>query len=735
MKFFKVFSVIVLLLPAWASAQTVKGVVKADGAEGEALPFAVAFWLGTEKGTTTEADGSFELAVPPEWPAQLVISFVGYKSDTLLLKGLPDNPLDIQLERGIEMIGVKIEEKSNTTQISTLSPINVETVTDGELRKAACCNLSESFETNASVDVQVTDAVSGAKQIRMLGLDGIYSQVLMENMPFIRGLSSAYGLHYVPGTWVKSISITKGTGSVINGYEAVTGQINICMYEAGDDPHKVMVNAYTNNMGRNEVNFQTGSKIGERWTTRLFVSGNYLGTENDNNNDGFLDMPKHQGATVFNRWKYAYKNYRSQYGIRLLSDELKGGQMGFDYDRDFGTVQSFGVGVEARQAEVFTKQGFLFDSHDLKSIGIQVSSRYHEQESYFGNKTYNGIQRYLYGNFIYQSILWNSDHKFKVGGSFVYDDYDESFSDSAFTRSEQVPGVFGEYTFHDNHRWSVVAGLRSDYHNLYGLQTTPRLHLKYNLAPESVFRLSAGRGFRVPNLFAENAAVFASSRRVVINGDISPEVAWNFGLNYTTEFHIGSREATFSTDVFRTEFTDQWVVDLENPDLVQFYNLDGPSYSNSFMVDLTYEVIDGLDIKTSYRWYEVRTTFRSGEKRKPLVPDHRVLVNLGYSTEGKKWQFDLTGHWFGESRVPSTATNDPENRVAEKSDPYFLMMGQVRRNFKSWNVYLGGENLTKYQQPNAIIAANDPFGDDFDASLIWGPVAGRIIYAGVSIDL
>lgn len=735
------FQFLILILAfGSASAQTLKGrvVQKNDKGAEEPVPGAAVFWLGTTNATATDSTGNFSIAYPDSLPAQLVVSLLGSGNDTLEITTRTDKALRITLGSSVKLDEVNIVGEQFGNTVSVMTPINTELITGKELQKAACCNLSESFETNASVDVSFTDAVSGQKQIQMLGLDGIYTQILSENLPLIRGLSSSYGLNYIPGPWIEQILITKGTGSVVNGYESITGQIQVELLEP-DVADRFYINGYANNNQRLEGNVHHAHRFNEKLSTITFGHFSDQSKRLDMNHDHFIDNPLFRQYNLFNRWHYANgKRLEGQFGFKGLIESRQGGEVHFDYDRDFGTTNFYGFGVDTKQFEVFTKNGFLFPEKPYKSIGIMTSTRYHDQGMFFGNREYDGTQRSFYFNGIYQSAFnGNEKHVIKFGPSLVVDDYNESFNDSAFSRKEIVPGVFAEYTLSEKSEkiYSLVAGIRTDYHNIYGVMINPRVHFKYNFRPLTALRLSGGRGFRVANIFVENASIFASSRKVMVMERLLPEVAWNYGASFIHKFELFTREAVFNADFFRTQFDNQVVVDIEDPDYVKFYNLDGKSYSNSMQVDFSFRPVKCTELKVAYKNYDVRNTYGGKPLRKPLVPEHRALFTFSYFTKFEKWKLDYTVKWLGESRLPGTASNPVEYRLPERSDSYFVMNAQVTKKFKYFDVYLGAENIANYTQENPILASDAPFGEHFDAAIIWAPINGRMIYTGFRYNL
>jgi outer membrane receptor for ferrienterochelin and colicin len=720
-------------------AQQLKGKVLGENEKGiqENLPAANVYWQGTTNGTTTDLDGFFQLSIPDSLPARLIISSVGFESDTILVSSNLQKEVTILLKGMISLGIIEVEEKQSTTMNKIFTPINQEVISSKELLKAACCNLSESFSTNASVDVAFTDAVSGAKKIQMLGLDGIYTQVLSENMPLLRGLSAAYGLNYIPGTWVENILVTKGTGSVVNGYESISGQINLEFLKPQEQKKRFFINVYGNLNGRAEANFHFAKKLNKKWSTLLFTHASSNFMKQDMNKDGFLDMPLTQQYNVFNRWDFHnQKNFEAQFGIRGLYETRQGGQSNFNYNADYGKTNVYGIGIITKQLEYFSKTGFMFPSRPFKSIGIQTSGKIKQQQMYFGKRTYTGEQKNFYANVIYANIINNTNHKYKLGTGYLLDNYSESYNDSAFARTESVPGVFAEYTFTHPDNFSLVAGVRADYHNLYGVFYTPRLHLRYNVTKKTTLRLSAGRGFRTSNVFIENQSVFASSRKVIVQETFKPEIAWNYGVSANQQFKLFGNEAFINVDFFRTDFENQIVVDLDqNTNQVVFYNLKGESYSHSLQTDFGFTPFKSFDVKLAYKWYDVKTTYNYELLDKAYVPKHRVMLNMAYSTYMDIWKFDFTTNWFGQSRLPSTVLNPVEYQLPKKSKDYFLMQAQITKKFRKFDVYVGCENILNYTQSNPILSAADPNGQYFDASMIYAPIEGRIVYFGLRMEI
>lgn len=708
------------------------------------LPGANVYWLNTTVGASTDIDGMFTIPYNKDYK-KLVISYVGFTTDTLDIT----EPKMVQhwLKPVSNLDEVVLKGRRKPTATSYLESQNIINISSAELLKAACCNLSESFETNPSIDVNFADAVSGTRQIKMLGLTSPYILIATENIPSIRGASQAYGLSFIPGTWVESIQITKGAGSVINGYESIAGQINAELQKPTTDD-RLFVNAYAAANGRYELNTHINTEINNKWSTGLYVHGNLRDMKFDNNDDTFLDMPLQKQINVMNRWQYTdtEKGFVSFLNVRYLNDEKQTGQVDFDPDTDKLTTNAWGSEIDTQRFEISGKMGYVNPEIPWQSLGLQFAFSNHEQQSYFGLNEFNIKHNSIYSNVIYNSIIGDSRHKIKTGLSFTYDHYDEYVVNTDFERSERSFGAFVEYNFDNIENLNLTAGLRFDTHNLLGEFVTPRLHVRYTPWERSALRGSFGRGIRSANIFAENQNLFASSRtfNILDSGGLiyglDPEIAWNYGVSFLQGFNLFGRKADVTLDYYRTDFENQIVVDLENPLEVNFYNLDGSSYANSFQVEMSYNVFENFDIKSAYKFYDVKTQYNSGKLEKPLTPKHRVFANASYETEqkenGSQWKFDTTFNWIGEQRFSSTATSPVQFQLPDYTPTLSTLNAQITKVFSDkFEVYLGGENITNVKQDNPIVSADNPFGSNFDSTFVYGPIFGSMYYAGLRFKI
>ncbi len=738
---------LLLLIPLISFSQNqIEGRILEDTNESKDIGLAGVnvFWASESVGAITDMDGTFTIPYKKEY-TKLVISFVGFKTDTLTIT--EPKAIRHKLKQSGQLDEVLISARKKASSRSYISSSNIINVSSDELLKAACCNLSESFETNPSIDVNFADAITGTRQIKMLGLTSPYILITTENVPSIRGASQAYGLSFIPGTWVESIQITKGSGSVVNGFESIAGQINAELQKPSRDD-KLFVNAYANGNGRFELNTHLNTKVSNRWDTGLYLHGNIRDKKFDKNGDSFLDMPLQKQINIMNRWQYTdtENGFVSFFNFRFLNDEKLTGQVDFDPDKDKFTTNYWGSEINTRRFDASAKLGYVNPEIPYQSIGLQAAYSNHQQESYFGLNIYDITHDSFYANAIYNSIIGDSRNKFKTGLSATYDDYDELVNTTKYKRSERSLGGFFEYSYDNLGDLNLTAGLRIDTHNLLGTFLTPRIHARYTPWEDSAFRVSAGRGKRSANIFTENQKMFATGRNIQIldsSGSIyglDPEIAWNYGISFSQKFNVFGKKSDITIDYYRTDFVNQIVVDWENSRSVYFYNLEGESYANSFQAELNMNLFEGFDLRTAYKFYDVKTDYSTGKLDKPLTPKHRVFLNTSYETNRKEnfaqWKFDTTFNWLGEQRFSSTENNPVEYQLPDITPTVATINAQVTKVFsKSFEVYLGGENLTNEKQSDPILNSENPFEPTFDTTFVYGPIFGVSYYAGLRYKL
>ena len=734
---------LILITASWGYAQGVIEVTVYEETNGvrTPLPGVNVYWKIVNEGTVTDANGHYVIPLH-ERIGCLVFSYISYENDTVHHMVEPRH-YDHVFSTLHMLNEVEIAARQKASYISSITPIAVESITTEGLRRAACCTLAESFESTASVDVAYPDAVTGARQIELLGLSGLYTQMMAENMPNFRGLASAFGLTYVPGTWMNGIQISKGTSSVRNGYESISGQINVDYKKPEEgESEKLYLNLYGNTMAMTELNFNTRWKMGQHGNMMVLGHVNHNFMQMDDNGDGFMDDPMVTQGNAFLRYNYNNNDwFEGMWGIKALSEYRYGGMMGYQPLRNLVNLDPnlYGFSIFTQRYEAFSKTGVLFDRDDT-SLGIQQLLIYHDLESHYFRRTdYSAKQLSYYANALFDSYIVTDHHKYSIGASYSYDKYDEKLNDSTFQRIEHVPGAFAEYVFNDEHHWNVIAGFRADYNSYYQkMLYTPRLHVRFKTHDELAIRVSAGKGYRSPNVLAENSTMFSSARVIRFMETPKMEEAWNYGINLTKGIDIGWRELVIQADFYRTDFVNQIVMDRDaNAHEIRIYNLNGRSYSNCAQIEANCEIFKDFDLTLAFRYNDVKMTINDSLMEKPFVNRYKGLVTMSYAPG--TWQFDFTTQFNGDSRVPDlsdNATAVAHGQNIERSPFYVIMNAQVTKKLgKYWELYLGGENLTNYKQQYPIISAENPTSEDFDASMIWGPISGIRGYLGVRFQV
>lgn len=655
------------------------------------------------------------------------------KTDTITAKS--------RLETEVQQIStVQISGKRGDNTVSSLDPRNVERIGSNELKKAPCCNLSESFETNGTVDIKYADAVTGAKEIQLLGLRGIYTQLMVENRPDFYGLATPFALEYLPGTWLSGIEISKGTGSVKNGMQAITGQINTDLQLPSKDA-PLFINVYGEQIGRLEANVHLNKVVNPNFSHGLLLHGSTFQNKLDHNHDGFIDAPlKKQLNGMYRAFFEVAEKWVGRITVHALTEARLSGQL----SDHITTANPFKIDIKNNRVSVSGKLGYLGFAEPTNTFGSQWAATFHEVNAFYGRNRYSGTQRSFYGNAIYSTIISTTNHNLNAGASLQYDHYIEKINDKDLSRVDALLGAFGEYTYNRPHvngynDITFIAGLRTDVHPKFGLFVSPRLNFKYNFNVGDVFRFAAGRGVRVANPIAENVAFLATNRAISVATDLKPEDAYNIGVNFVKTFKIaGTREARWSFDAYRTQFINQVIADLETDyQKAQFYNLNGKSYANTFLTMLNLPILNGFDIKLAYKFNDVKATYKNQLLEVPLVAKHRSLLGLDYKTPNKKWLFNWTTQFIGQQRM-ADRKEIPANLGVHKmaySPTYTLTHTSVNFFWKNMEFYTGVENLFGYTQHNPIMVWQDPTSLHFDATQIYAPMMGQRIYGGLRLRL
>ena len=615
--------------------------------------------------------------------------------------------------------------KSGRVKANTVG--NMELISSKELLRAACCNLGESFTTNPSVDVNYADAATGAQQIKLLGLSGTYVQMLTENIPNYRGLAAPFSLSYIPGPWMQSIQVSKGASSVKNGYESITGQINVEFKKPQATPF-ADANIYYNTKGKLEANLGGNLKLSERWSTALLGHYEILDKAHDDNGDGFVDMPKVRQSSLQSRWAWLGDRYIFQASVKGLKEHREGGQISHNSQL---SSHPYIIDITNERYEAFTKNAFFLNEEHATNIALILSGSLHHENAIYGQKLYKADQRNGYASLLFETDI-NEHHSLSTGLSLNHDYLDEQTS----KYDETTPGIYAQYTYKLGEQLTVMGGLRWDHSNIYGSFVTPRMHLKYSPNDIVTLRGSIGKGYRTSHVLAENNYLLASGRDVIIDDDLNQEEAWNYGISAALSIPIGEKKLELSAEYYYTNFLHQVVTDLDsNPHAVHFTNLNGESYSHTWQVEATYPFFEGFTMTATYRRTNVKSTYGGILREKPLTNKYKGLLTASYAPGLGKWQFDVTLQLNGGGRMPdSYIDSNGKPFWSERYNGYEQLSAQVTRFFRHWSIYAGGENITGFKQKNPIIGADDPWGQNFDSTMIWGPIHGAVYYIGVRLN-
>ncbi len=742
-KFILATITLVLMTSSVSSAQTatLNGFVQNDSKE--KLFGALLRWKDTNIGVYADEEGNFSIQ-QMDTTALLVVSYVGYLPVEITI--LPsENDITITLSGIVALSDVEIRAHVKDHFTSTLGIRAIEQISSGELRKAACCNLSESFETNGTVNIAYNDAVTGTKEIEMLGLRGLYTQLSIDNRPTLSGLVTPFALDYIPGTWLQSISVAKGTGSVLNGSNSISGQINLSIVKPNEDK-PIFVNAYVSSMRRAELNVHLNKKFNDKISTGLLLHGNLLNKAQDTDDDTFMNIPLRKQLNGMYRLFYNNKkDIEGNFNIHALIDQLNGGQ--FIHNQDSPNDKLFTTDQLVKRIEFFGNTGYVGFDEPYKSIGSKYHVNMMSMRALLGQKEYTGEQKGASLDILHATAIRNPLHKLTFGVNGEYNLINEKLYDALhqynYTNNweEKIASGYAEYSLDnaspETHRgWGVIAGMRLDYHSKFGWIAVPRLNVKYNFSENLVIRFTAGRGYRTPRVLTDNFSSMVSNRIISIVESPKAEKAWNFGVNSGYNFTLAGREASMNIDIFHTTFQNQYVYDAEQSvEKIVFYNLNGKSYANNVLLMLTYSLTDNFDVKVAAKTNDTRITYSDGVLRsQPLLPKYRALLSLDFKSNNKQWQSNITFQGVGKQRLPNNDGVPAEYLTTHPSTApaYLLVNAQVTyKALKNTEFYIGGENLTNYTQKQPIIAWQDTASPYFNAAQIYAPTMGARIYLGL----
>ena len=723
----------------------ISGIVVSE--QGEALIGATVQWIGTDQGTVTDASGSFELSIPEESQNRtLRISYVGFSPDTLEITTFFTG-LWIELATEATLDEVTVESSRSGSSIDDRLQ-KIEIISEVELTRAACCDLTGCFNTESSVRSQTTNIVTNVRELQILGLSGVYNQLLLDGLPLFQGINYTYGLSAIPGPWIRNIYVSKGANSVLQGFESISGQINV-ETKNPDGGTPFFANAYINSFGEKQFNTlteihptSTGKLSGIIGLHATLPAGRF-----DRDDDSFLDLPLLERYALMNHWiagDPTKKGLSGKLSLRGWKERRVGGQKEFDRELHEGGMEVFGQTVDVLHGEVSAKTSYRFSENT--ALSAQGALQAQDQEAWFGPTLFSANQLTVYGNLQleHQQPRWTS----KSGLSIRHLDLDQQVTFPQLTTpfrsieapafgTEQTIGVFTENTFYGpGDRWALVSGIRIDHNSNFDWQVSPRFLFRYNISDGTSTRVSAGRGWRTVRPLSDYVQALASNRNIAASISM-PEAAWNTGINVTHRMQTGTAALTLSGDYYFTSFTNQIFPNYDlSPDQIIFQDDTGVSVSNSLQLEARATFTSLLEAKVGYNYLNVYRKIDGRKERLPFIPDHKVTAAVSWQTQSRKWQFDGNVHWYGIKRLPDTRSLPEVLRQPNQSQSYATLDLQVTWRNGSVELYSGIENLFDFRQLRPLVSWQDPFSPYFDTSFAWGPTRGREIYLGIrySID-
>lgn len=735
----------IFLMNVGLSGQSVKG--QLFDQDDEPLVGATVRWQGEDSGTYTDKEGSFELPAQDEF-REIVISYVGYETLTMMIAP-NDGFLKLRMNEGAVFELVEVKARLSDNRVSTLSNHNIEHISSCELKKAACCNLSESFETNASISVGQSNSLIGMKEMEMLGLRGLYSQLQLENRPAFQGLAYPWALEFIPGPWIDGIQIAKGASTVLSGIEGLTGKINTELIKPFNAP-TLFVNLFGSTTGRMEANVHLNTQLNENWSTGILMHTNRMQNEIDKTGNSFLDMPLKEHYSFLYRLFYQSDDIFGQFNVFYVEDEIKSGQISAVEENPYRINSDIG------RWELFGKFGYSGFSNPSQSLGFIWNYTFHENNNYFGNRDHEGLQNSFYANALFKTEIANPAHEFFSGVTYSHDDFDEVMDATDYSRTDKKAGIFTEYSFnpaavledHETHsdhshssfweKFGLSVGLRLDHHNRYDWLFTPTITTKYNLNEQTVFRLNMGRSYRTPNVITDNLALMTSNRKFILEEEPEIEEGWNLGFNFTREFKVVGKEAAVFFDAYHSFFNNQIVADRDaDVREIRVYNLKGESYANSILAAAQMAWNDNLASKIGVKYNDVHITMNHGLERAPMIPRWNFLKAVDWESDNEKWMVNLSWQWKKPGRLPHLhgVPSDVLESFSTGPSAFSIFNFQLTKRFEWIEFYGGVENITDKTMDNPILASDDPFGDYFDASLAYMPTIGRRAYLGLRWNL
>jgi outer membrane receptor for ferrienterochelin and colicins len=708
------YLILFLLISHTGFGQTaqLKGVVTSKG---EPVPFANVLIEGTTTGTSTTEDGNFVLE-RPAGKFTLVISGIGYKT---LRKEITATTTSVQLELTEDVAELEAVVVTGTMKEVTKmnSPIPVEVFAPSFFLKNPTPNIFEALSLVNGVQPQINCNVCNTGDIHINGLEGPYTMILIDGMPIVSSLATVYGLSGIPNSLVKRMEIVKGPASTLYGSEAVGGVINIITKEPGSVP-KFKVDAFGTSVGEYNLDVASGLKV-KKASTLFGVNYFNYNQKRDINNDNFTDVTLQNRISLFNKWSF-YRPSGKNFSLagRYVNENRWGGELQWT-DQHRGSDQIYGESIYTNRAELIGN----YQLNTKTPAYIDYSYNYHLQDSYYGVVKYYAKQHVAFTQLRVNKNFGRHDLLAGIPMRFIhYDDNTVGTANAGVNQPDVtfLPGIFVQDEIEVTSRFTTLAGLRYDRHNVHGNIFTPRLSFKFSPNASNTFRLTGGSGYRVVNLFTEDHAALTGSREVEIRNDLKPEQSWNVNLNYARNIILNEGFVNFDASLFYTYFTNKIVGDfLTDADKIIYDNLNGYAISRGLTVNTDMAFANGLKIISGVTWmdvYQIQNEVSELKIPQLQAPKFSGTFTVSYTTPKLGITYDLTGRVYGPMHLPVV-----ENDFRAAMSPWFgLLNVQVSKAFNNVEVYAGVKNLLNFIPKNPLLHPDDPLdragGKYFDAN-------------------
>jgi outer membrane receptor for ferrienterochelin and colicins len=721
----KIVNLICLLLVQFPLfSQTLSGIIQSNSP----IPFASISIKGQSIGTASNADGFFEINDIKEGSYEFIFSAIGFKKlkkNIIIQSG--KNSVDITLEPSSYDIDQVVVTGTMKETFLSASPVKVDVVTQKFLKKIATANVMEVIENVNGVQKQINCGVCGTNDIHINGMEGPYTLVLINGMPIMSSLSTVYGLNGIPTSLIKQIEIIKGPSSTLYGTEAVAGVINILTKDPSDVSTIEIESFITSHLEKN-IDFAYAPKMKK---VDVLLSGNYFKMDNflDDNEDNFTDIPLSERLSLFNQWNFKRKSQKNlSLSAKYYQEDRSGFVEGWS-DSLRGNESIYGESIYTDRIELAASYELPMD----EDVRIDASYNYHHQDSYYGDTKYEAYQSIYFANLIWNKQLGHN-HDLISGLTYRY----QTFLDSTLANINErkfIPALFiqDEITF--SRKWTSLIGIRTDYHDEHGFIFSPRLNLKFKPKTYTTFRLNAGTGFRLVNLFTEDHAFLTGTREVLVVEYLKPEESYNINLNANHIFSLGRSTGTIDVDAFYTYFTNKITPDYDvNPNQIIYANLNGFSVSRGLAFNIQQNFDFPLSVKAGGTILDVYSLDDNNIREDELfAPSFTGVFSLSYNWDIINTSIDWTAKVTGPMSLPSFPY--PFERAEES--PWFSQHHlQIKKVFsESLTAFMGVKNVFNYTQESPLVDWQNPFGDDFDTSYAYGPLQSRRFLFGLSVKL